>query len=213
MRLTKFGHACVRIDKDDQRLVIDPGVFTDPSALDGASAVLVTHQHADHFAEGPLRAAAEADPALHIWADSAVAGMLTGLGDRVHAVGAGESFTAVGFDVRVHGTWHAEVHPDIPRVTNVGFLIDGTVFHPGDALTVPDEPIDTLLLPVHAPWSRIAQLIDWVRTVGPRQVYAVHDNMLNDFGHGVVDRLLGENGPGIGAPYTRLATGESVPVP
>jgi L-ascorbate metabolism protein UlaG (beta-lactamase superfamily) len=212
MRLTKFGHACVRLEKDDRRLVIDPGVFTEPDALDGASAVLITHEHADHFVEGPLRAAAEADPALEIWANSSVTDQLTGLGDRVHTVGQGEAITAAGFDIHVHGTWHAVIHPDIPRITNVGYLVDGAVFHPGDALTVPDEPVDTLLLPVHAPWSKIGELIDWVREVKPRRTYAVHDGLLNDTGLGLVGRLLGDGGPGTGAGYTRLAPGDAITV-
>lgn len=210
MRLTKLGHACVRLDQDDQVLVIDPGVFTDPTATDGASAVLVTHEHADHFVEQRLRAAAAADPALEIWTNRAVADQLTGLGDRVHAVGEGDTFTAAGFDVQVHGQLHAQIHPDIPRITNVGFLVGGTVFHPGDALTVPETPVDTLMLPAHAPWSTIGMLIDYVRAVRPRQVYGVHDGLLNDTGLGFVARLLGDGGPGTGAPYAKLAVGESV---
>jgi len=213
MHLEKFGHACVRLAKDDQHLVIDPGIFTDPAALDGADAVLVTHEHADHFVESHLRTAADANPALHIWTNSSVASQLTGLGDRVHTVGEGEQFTAAGFDVRVHGTWHAEIHREIPRITNIGFLVDSTVFHPGDALTVPDEPVDTLLLPVHAPWAKLGELIDWVREVHPRQMYALHDALLNDAGLGLVAGLLGERGPGVGAPYARLAPGESTTLP
>ena len=46
MRLTKLGHACVRLDKDGAALVIDPGVWSQAAeALSGASAVLVTHEH------------------------------------------------------------------------------------------------------------------------------------------------------------------------
>src|SRR3712207_7144703 len=49
---------------------------------------------------------------------------------------------------RSHGELHAVVHPEIPRVANVGFLVGGVLFHPGDAFTVPSEPVATLLLPV-----------------------------------------------------------------
>ena len=49
MRLTKFGHACIRIEHDGHTLVIDPGGFTEPEAVDGADAVLITHQHPDHY--------------------------------------------------------------------------------------------------------------------------------------------------------------------
>ena len=56
MRLTKFGHACVRIVHDDHVLVLDPGSFTQREAVEGATAVLVTHEHADHLDVEHLRA-------------------------------------------------------------------------------------------------------------------------------------------------------------
>jgi L-ascorbate metabolism protein UlaG (beta-lactamase superfamily) len=210
MELIKYGHACVVLSDGDRRLVIDPGSFTEPEALDGASAVLVTHEHADHFVGDRMRAALDADPALEVWTNDSVAAQLEGVGARVHVVGHGDAVTVAGFDVHVHGELHAEIHPDIPRITNVGFLVEGQVFHPGDALTVPDEPVTTLLLPLHAPWSKTAELIDYVREVHADQAYAVHDGLLNDTGLGAVARLLGEGGPGTPTPYSRLAPWDSV---
>ena len=67
MELTKYGHACVVVSDGERRLVIDPGAFTDAAALEGASAVLVTHEHPDHFVPDRLRAALDADPALEVW--------------------------------------------------------------------------------------------------------------------------------------------------
>ncbi|SNS77888.1 L-ascorbate metabolism protein UlaG, beta-lactamase superfamily [Geodermatophilus saharensis] len=210
MELTKHGHACVVVSDGDRRLVIDPGAWTEPAALDGATAVLVTHEHVDHFAGDRLRAALDDDPALEVWTNPSVAGQLEGLGSRVHAVGDGDALTVAGFDVTVHGEWHAVVHPEIPRVHNVGFLVEGRLFHPGDAFTVPGAPVATLLLPVHAPWSKVLEVIDYVRAVGADQAYAVHDGLLNDTGLGLVGGLLGERGPGTPTPYARLTPGESV---
>jgi L-ascorbate metabolism protein UlaG (beta-lactamase superfamily) len=209
MELIKHGHACVVLSEGDRRLVLDPGSFTEESALEGASAVLVTHEHPDHFLPDRLRAAMDADPALEVWTNKSVAAQLEGLGTRVHVVGHGDAVTVAGFDVHVHGELHAEIHPDIPRIPNIGFLVDGQVFHPGDAFTVPDEPVSTLLLPVHAPWSKVAEVIDYVRAVHADQAYAVHDVMLSDIGLGSVGRLLGEGGPGTPTPYGRLAPGDT----
>lgn len=210
MELTKHGHSCVVLGDGERRLVIDPGAFSDPGSLEGAGAVLVTHEHPDHFAPDRLRAALDADPALEIWTNKSVAAQLGGLGGRVHIVGHGDAVAVAGFEVRVHGELHAEIHPDIPRIANVGFLIEGMVFHPGDAFTVPDQPVATLLLPLHAPWSRTAEVIDYVRAVDADQAYAVHDGLLNDTGLGVVSGLLGERGPGTPTPLARLAPGDTV---
>jgi L-ascorbate metabolism protein UlaG (beta-lactamase superfamily) len=210
VQLTKHGHACVVLSDGDRRLVVDPGAFTADDALAGASALLITHEHFDHFVPDTVRAALDANPALEVWTNSSVAALLEGAGPRVHVVGPGDTFTAAGFDVSVHGEWHAVIHPDLPRVRNVGFLVGDTVFHPGDALTVPEVAVPTLLLPAHAPWSKVGELIDYLRAVQARRALAVHDGLLNDTGLGVVASMLGEHGPGQPTPYARLAPGESV---
>jgi L-ascorbate metabolism protein UlaG (beta-lactamase superfamily) len=210
MELTKHGHACVVLSDGERRIVIDPGAFTDPTALDGASAVLITHEHPDHFVPDRIRAALDADPALEVWTNKSVAAQLEGLGGRVHVVGNGDAVTVAGVDVTVHGELHAQIHPEIPRIPNVGFLVGGQVFHPGDAFTVPEEPVSTLLLPLHAPWSKVAEVIDYVRAVHADQAFAVHDGLLNDTGLTVVGGLLGERGPGTPTPFSRLTPGDSV---
>ena len=129
---------------------------------------------------------------------------------RENAEGAAEVMANAGFEVSVHGELHAVIHPDIPRIPNIGFLVGGQVFHPGDAFTVPEEPVATLLLPVHAPWSKLSEVIDYVREVRADQAYALHDALLSELGLGAFARLLGEGGPGTPTPYSRLAPGDSV---
>ncbi|MFI6421722.1 MBL fold metallo-hydrolase [Streptomyces sp. NPDC050842] len=207
MKLTKKSHACVRLEKDGRTLVLDPGNFTEEDAALGADALLVTHEHPDHFDESRLRAALEANPAAEIWTLRSVADRLSAaFPGRVNTVGHGDTFTAAGFDVQVHGELHAVIHPDIPRITNVGFLVDGAVFHPGDALTVPDHPVDTLLLPVMAPWNKISEVIDYVREVKPRRAYDIHDALLTDLARPIYDRQIGALG---GTDHSRLAPGAS----
>ncbi|MGW5774089.1 MBL fold metallo-hydrolase [Streptomyces longwoodensis] len=206
MKLTKMSHACVRLEKDGRTLVLDPGGFSEEDAAAGADAILVTHEHPDHFHEGRLRAALDARPAAELWALRSVAEQLApAYPGRVHTVGHGDTFTAAGFDVQVHGELHAVIHPDLPRVTNVGYLVDdGLVFHPGDALTVPDHAVETLLVPVQAPWSKISEVIDYVREVAPRRVYDVHDALLTDLARPIYDTHLGNLG---GSEHLRLAPG------
>ncbi|MFD5461738.1 MBL fold metallo-hydrolase [Kitasatospora sp. NPDC127059] len=210
MRITKFGHACVRVEHDGTTLVIDPGAFTDPAALAGADAVLITHEHMDHFEPSRLRAALDADPALRVWTNGDVAGQLEGLGQRITAVGEGDAFEIGGVGVSVHGEWHAEIHRDIPLVKNIGFLLDGRLFHPGDAFTVPPHAVDTLLVPLAAPWSKAGEVVDYVREAGSRVAVPVHEATLSPIGQMIATRLLGPDGPGSPAELTVLGEGESL---
>jgi L-ascorbate metabolism protein UlaG (beta-lactamase superfamily) len=210
VRLTKLGHACVRLEKDGASLVIDPGVWSGPDALAGATAVLITHEHPDHLDTGAVRAAMAADAGLQVWTNAPVAAHLADAADRVHVVSHGDTFTAAGFDVHVYGQDHALIHRDIPVVRNSGFAVDGEVFHPGDALTVPEDRIPTLLLPANAPWLKAAEMIDYAREVGPRRAYAIHDGLLNANGLGLMQNLMNAAAAPSGAEYVRLEPGTSV---
>src|SRR3954454_2029188 len=124
MQLTKYTHSCVRLDDGDRALVIDPGVFSEvEAAVDGASAVLITHEHPDHLDTDKLGAALAADPRLQVFAPAAVAAQLADRGEQVVTVQPGDRFEAAGFDVSVHGGQHALIHPAIPMIANVGYLM------------------------------------------------------------------------------------------
>ena len=204
MRLTKLGHACVRIEYDGQVLVVDPGGYTERGAVDGATAVLITHQHPDHLDVEQLEATDA--PIYTIEAvRAAIAEANQEVAERVQVVEPGQQLDA-GLPVTVVGELHAVIHQDLPRFHNSGYLVDvdGTrVFHPGDAFTVPDGPVDVLLLPVHAPWSKISEVIDFARAVGARRSVAVHDGLLNDTRLGVVGNNLNRLVDG----YERLEPG------
>ncbi len=213
MRMTKLGHSCVRLERDGQQIVLDPGVWSGTDPLAGAQAVLITHEHADHLDTGAVRAALASDPALELWTNAAVATQFDGFGARVHALAEGDAFTAAGFDVHVYGRDHAVIHPDLPVVPNIGFAVDGTLFHPGDSFTVPGEQVDVLLLPISAPWLKAAELFDYARAVGPSMSYAIHDEVLSANGIALIAGLAGAllGGPGQGG-YSRLEPGASVDI-
>ncbi|MFC4020638.1 MBL fold metallo-hydrolase [Micromonospora sp. GCM10011542] len=209
MRLTKYAHSCLRVEHDGGVLVIDPGKLSDPAALDGADAVLVTHEHTDHIDVEAVRRQLDRRPfAIH-----GPASLATTLGDAAGAlrpVAAGESFIAAGVAVRAYGGRHAVIHPDIPVVDNVGFLVNDVVYHPGDSLVVPDDvQIDTLFAPIHAPWSKFSEVVDFIRAVAPRRAYALHDALLNDNGYSVLDEQYTALS---GTEYQRLEPGSRVDV-
>ncbi|MFF3444187.1 MBL fold metallo-hydrolase [Streptosporangium sp. NPDC002721] len=202
MIFTKFGHACVRVQDGDRRLVIDPGTFSGAeTALSGATAVLVSHEHADHIDVKALKAARAGNPALTVHTHAALAAEL---GDGAIAVAAGETFTAAGFTVKAVGGEHAEVIDGRPGCPNLGFIVDG-LYHPGDSFFVPSEEVDTLLVPASGPWVKIGEAITFVRGVRPARAFPIHDIHLSEIGLEYFDAYLEEE-----TDYARLQAGASV---
>ncbi|WP_346384833.1 MBL fold metallo-hydrolase [Nocardioides sp.] len=208
MRITKFGHSCVRIEHGGTSIVLDPGVFTEVSALDGADAVLITHEHPDHYL--PAHLLASDAPVFTIEAVAArIRADAPEVLERVTVVTPGESFDP-GIPVRPVGELHAVIHPDYPRFFNSGYVLtlgDTKVYHPGDALTPPGEDVDVLLLPVSAPWMRISEAIDFAREVGAPRNLAIHDRIYSEAGLGIVDGHLNTFLSKAGQEYVRLADG------
>lgn len=208
--ITMLGHSSVAVAHEGRTLVIDPGILSDHGPLAAAEAVLVSHGHPDHLApEALARVAAE------LWVPEDVVPMLRDSGideARIHAVGPGAAFRAAGFDVRVLGGEHAEVHPELPRVRNNAYLIAGRILHPGDALPEVEAPeqVRALLLPIAAPWLRLADAIDYARGFGTAVVHPMHDAVLSDAGRHIFDGVLNAAlGP---QRYRRLVPGAAEPV-
>ena len=85
----------------------------------------------------------------------------------------------VGKPCEICGSKHAEILPTIPLIQNSGFLIAGRLFFPGDAFTVPNKSVEILALPVCAPWSKLSEVISYLKKVKPKIAFPVHDAILN----------------------------------
>jgi len=210
MLLIKKTHSCIRLEKDGQALVLDPGGLTDPEVLSGANAVLITHEHWDHFEEGRLRNAMDTNPGLRLWTVRSVAEKMSGYGKRVTTVGPGDTFSAAGFEVEAHGEMHGLLHRAVPRILNTGFMIDGAVFHSGDSFTVPFRPVDTLILPIHARWSTEADVVDYLGEIKPKRALIAHEGMLHDFAIKLYSELINLLEPGV--DYQQLKPNETLTI-
>ena len=209
MRITKFGHACVRIEHGGTTVVVDPGVFTDPAAVAGADAVLITHEHPDHYLPDHLLAAK-----APVFTIAAVAAKIRAdaPGVPVTVVAPEETFD-VGLPVRAVGEMHAVIHPEFERITNSGYVLtlgDAKVYHPGDSLTEPGEAVDVLLVPSSAPWLKASEAVDFARAVKAPRNLAIHDRIYTEAAHGILEQHMNAFLPDEGLSYVRLADGQDL---
>jgi L-ascorbate metabolism protein UlaG (beta-lactamase superfamily) len=206
VKLTKFPHACLRIEQDGAVLVVDPGAFSSPAdALRGADAVLITHEHADHVDVDALKAV----PGLSVYAPADVVPQLSEVDAAITAVAPGDTFTAAGLDVRVFGDRHAFIHENVPDIPNNAYLIGGRVYYAGDAFSLPGVEVETLFVPIGAPWLKLAEAIDYVRAVAPQRAHPTHDAVLSAIGQNFSDTWLTQRG---GTDYSRLEPGKPTEV-
>lgn len=181
MELTHFGHSCLHVDIEGTTLLFDPGNFSHGfEGITGLAAILITHQHPDHADPMRLPALVEANPAAALYADPQTAAMLGGNWRAVHP---GDEFTVGGVRVRGAGGRHAVIHPEIPVIDNISYLLDdgehpAKLMHPGDALFVPDEPVEVLATPAAAPWMKISEAVDYLRAVAPRHAVPIHQGII-----------------------------------
>ncbi|RYH71205.1 MAG: MBL fold metallo-hydrolase [Alcaligenaceae bacterium] len=179
MKITHFGHACVLVevplrDKTVQ-ILIDPGTYSrDFEDLLDIDLVLITHSHPDHVDSDRLRALFERNPDSDLVYSAGAEATLASITPSGCVARPGDILRLRGVEIAVTGGDHACIHPDLPGCDNNGYLVGGSLFHPGDSLETPPFDVDTLLLPAGGPWMKLSEGIDFLRAVGPRVAIPIH---------------------------------------
>jgi L-ascorbate metabolism protein UlaG (beta-lactamase superfamily) len=189
MRITKFGHSCLLVEENNVRVLIDPGAFSNSqNTVENLDAILITHEHQDHLSIESLQAILAKNPDAKIFTNPGVGQKLSEVGINFSLLLDKEVTTIKNVRIEGVGTNHAFIYANLPIVRNTGYIINDKLFYPGDALTLPDRPIDILAYPTVAPWMKIGEAIDYGKAVKPKIAFPVHDGFLK-----------------FGGPYYRMA--------
>jgi len=209
MNITKYQHSCLVLEKGGQRVVVDPGGWTEDFVVpENVVAVVVTHEHPDHFDIEKLKDIVAASPDAVIYAHEAVTSQIEGL--KTQSVAAGEIVKAGDFVLRFTGGEHAIIHSSWQKYANLGVIIDDALYYPGDSFALPEAVVHTLALPASAPWMRASEAMDFLIAVKPVRAFPTHDAILSEIGQGLADRMLGQVAEQNGIKYERLPFGTSV---
>jgi len=216
MRLTKLEHSAMFLERSGTKLVIDPGKFTTPvTESAGAVAIVVTHQHDDHWTPAQLGRVWAANPGIPLFAPADAAALIgaadiAGAGE-IRAVGPGDDAIAGDFRLSFWGGAHAEIHSSIPLVDNVGVLVNDRFYYGGDSYDAPEGvQVDVLAVPAYAPWMRIAESIDYILRVKPSRVLAVHEMLLSRAGKELAETRLRQAVESVGGSFIDLQPFDSI---
>jgi L-ascorbate metabolism protein UlaG (beta-lactamase superfamily) len=212
MKLTKYGHACIVIEEQGKKLIIDPGAYTDLPAITDVTAVLFTHVHGDHFSAELLANILKNNPQARALGTHEVAAEARKSNLNVTPVDAGEHTTVEPFQLAFFGGRHALVFKDRPDNENVGVLVNNRLYYPGDSFDMPgDIQPEILALPVSGPWLKISESIEFVERVRPTKLcIPTHDAMLSPMGASITENWLLGICEQSGATFAALKPGESI---
>lgn len=211
MKITKREHACLELESGGKKALIDPGFYTeDVSGIKDVVALVITHAHDDHCFEEQVERVVSANPDVKIFGTSEVAKKLERF--QVTTVYHGDYYEVDGFSFEFFGDMHQVIHESIPLIQNVGVMVNGKLYYPGDSYTRPDRPVEILACPTSAPWLKIGDVMDFLAEVKPRQSFATHNALLSDLGHdlnnGRVKLVTEQNG----GTFSYLKPGQSLEV-
>ncbi|MCL1588297.1 MAG: MBL fold metallo-hydrolase, partial [Actinomycetia bacterium] len=166
--ITKLMHACLLVEANGRRILLDPGIFThqderfDLSMVEGVDRVLITHEHADHVSVDLVQGVLERSNDAVVETTESLATIL-----------AGEGIEAVTEGTPQFAAPHERI-PIGPGPQNTGFHVEGVLSHPGDSHSFV-ESMPILAMPFTAPWGSLVDGVDRTRLVNPRFVIPIHD--------------------------------------
>ena len=211
MKITKFGHSCLLIEESGVHLLTDPGSMNEVPAPAKLDAILITHEHQDHFDIDKIKALVALHPGVVLITHPAVGAKLEEAGLAYTPIEPGAAVEVGGVTVESYGTDHAIIYGDTPPCRNTGYLIANRLFMPGDALhDVPGKPVEILALPTGGPWMKMSEAVDYAKRVLPKVAFPIHDAMYSDdYRQRAVPRWMGNFLPPE-VTFKNLLPGESV---
>ena len=209
LTITRGVHSAVTVSSPHTTVVIDPGAFGYPDGVPQADAVLVSHDHFDHVDLKRLAQSLQENPDLVVYSPTALD--LEFGADRVTLVAEGDAFTVGELRIEVVGKEQAQASLDDGPIPNVGYLIAGTVLHPGDARQDTAE-VPVVFTALAAPWQNNPQLEEHLRRVKPGTVIGIHDATLSDLGREFAQLTLKKIADSYGGKAITMNTGDSITV-
>ncbi len=213
MQITKHEQSLLTIIDGGGTLVIDPGSFSGRLVdVENVQALVLTHEHPDHWTPEHVTDLRTRFPGLPVMGPAGVAAAVAeALGeDVVDVVAPGDVREVGGFRLEFFGGTHAEIHRTLPRPDNVGVLVNGRLFHPGDSLEAPGVAVEILAAPAGAPWLKIGELMDYIVEVEPQLAIAIHDAVLSEAGLAMSEARITGAIESVGGRYVQLRPGDAV---
>lgn len=188
MKITKYIHSCLQIEKGSDRILFDPGKFSfmdgevKASRFEDIQAIIITHKHPDHIDDESLKEIIKNNENTVVLGNTDVVKMLAEKDIKAKVFESGE-MTISSFVIKAVDAKHEKILADeLPQ--NTAYIVDDYILHPGDSYderlyNLKGTPI--LCLPIMAPWANEPQTYEFAKNLSPQFVIPIHDGYSKDF--------------------------------
>lgn len=210
MKLTKYEHACLILDNDTSKLVIDPGCFTKlPEDLTGVSCLVITEEHVDHFDIDNVQKVLDQNPELKILTTQAVNAQLSEAGINSSVIEGEQTTEEGGYSLNFYETPHAPVYKTSP-CRSLSVKVDDYLFYPSDSYNVIEDEVEILALPTSGPWHKLEEAIDFANSIKSQKMLVTHNALYSNEGQMVANNFIKANIADRSREYIYLKPGESL---
>lgn len=207
MRITKLEHSGLLLERGSSKLIIDPVEISSALPdLTNLAALIITHKHGDHLNPEIINRIRESNPEIKIFTCGDTASDIPGS----TIVTDGERVEIADFTLQFFGRNHAAILEGITPCENIGVVVNDLFATPADSFDTPPIKPKVLAVPISAPWLKLSESLDYIKSVRPETVIPVHDALLSDFGRQICGNWLKTTSEELNIVYSPLAPSESV---
>lgn len=196
MKVTKFVHSCLLLEKNDVKVLVDPGMYSwqDERVMNfdfsNILAVVITHNHADHLSEDFVTAVEQASPNAKWYGTQEVVDDLGKL--DIAGLSANEDS-----DIQFIKSEHADLSPWFDeQPMHTSYIIFGEILISGDCQTLTDSSGARILAGVinGGPWGSVVGFSKMIESMSdrPKIVIPLHDWHWNEDARSAVYAKLPE---------------------
>lgn len=209
MKITKYDHSCIIIEKNGHNLVIDPVEFsTKIPDINNIDVIIITHKHSDHFQPEIVEKLFNSNQNAKIFIAEDMTSEIN-LSAQVAPIG--ENIQVGEFNLLFFGENHAPIVDNISPCKNFGVVIDNNIVNPGDSFDNPKiDSLKVLFVPISAPWLKVEESMKYISDIKPQMIIPVHDALFSPLGHKITDNWIQKACDNSGSEYINLNPSESI---
>lgn len=181
MNITKYPQSCLLLEKDNKRILIDPGSYVtakySADELPELEAIFLTHRHGDHVDPDFIKSIL-VKKNIPVYANQDTADLFGNLISQV--IGPAQTIDIADFSVQVYDMPHCPMVDGSSGPPNNGYVFDGMFLHAGDSVSVQGLQVENAAVAIAGPDLSLRDAHNLIQNISAKRVIPMHYSIFSD---------------------------------